>query len=138
MMAAMKLLSMAVLLAATFLPLAASAQQVQQPLPQGAPVNGQQHGPSRGYDRWMHRLSGLNLSSQQQAQVQSVLGQYYQSHPAGAPREKGASKALRQQIFSTLTPQQQAQLRQEMPQKKHHRRDQEMEQQPQAESAPPQ
>src|SRR5580700_1019144 len=105
----MKFASLAVLLVALALPVAVSAQVVQQ-----QPVQAQgQRGPATAqYQRWTKRLAGINLSSQQQQQVQSLLDQFAAQHPAGSPRDKAGSHALGQQIFGVLNPQQQAQLHQ--------------------------
>ena len=111
----MKLLSIAALLAA-LTPLAASAQQAQQPYP--APPQQQMtaapgpQGQNRFYDRWSRLLGGLNLSGQQQQQIQGILDSYSQSHPAGSPRDPQGRRALMQQVYGVLTPQQQGQLRQ--------------------------
>ncbi|HTU83413.1 MAG TPA: hypothetical protein VMF61_14865 [Candidatus Acidoferrales bacterium] len=137
----MKLFSVAALLAVFVLPVAVSAQQTQQiPPPPQAPPSGQQYGQPYGqqgqpygqqgqpygqpggpqqrgerrYNRWMRMLSRLNLSSQQQQQVQSALGQYFQSHPAGSARDPQGMRNLRDQIFGTLSPSQQDQLRSQM------------------------
>jgi hypothetical protein len=108
----MKIASLAALVAALALPIGASAQVVQQP----GPVQGQQQRSpgARQYQRWMKRLSGLNLSQQQQQQVQGALSQFASQHPAGSPKDPQASHALRDQIYSILTPDQQNQLRTEM------------------------
>lgn len=109
-----KLISTAALIAAFALPMAAAAQQY----PQGPmQVQGQQQnskGPQRMYKRWTRLLSGINLSSQQQQQIQSALDQFAQQHPAGSPRDPQATRSLREQIFGLLTPAQQTALRQQI------------------------
>jgi hypothetical protein len=110
----MKILSLAASLAlALCLPLAASAQTVAPP-PNGSPVQAH-HDPGKAtYGHWMKRLAGVNLSSDQQQHVQSLLGQYAQQHPVGSPRDPQGAHALRDQIFGVLNPQQQEQVRQNM------------------------
>jgi len=86
----MKFASLAVLLVALALPVAVSAQVVQQ-----QPVQAQgQRGPATAqYQRWTKRLAGINLSSQQQQQVQSLLDQFAAQHPAGSPRDKAGDRS---------------------------------------------
>jgi Spy/CpxP family protein refolding chaperone len=109
----MKIAMTAALLAAFCLPISVSAQAYpQQPVTQ-AP-GGRGNSGEHAYKRWMKRLSSIGLSSQQQQQVQSVLGQYAQQHPAGSPRDPQGAHALRDQIYSILSPQQQAQLQANM------------------------
>jgi hypothetical protein len=150
-MTVMKLFSIAALLAAFSLPLAVSAQQVQQPnYPQaGSPQAGAPQvapAPRHHGNRWMRLMSTLNLSPDQQQQVQNAIGQWAQSHPAGSPRDPQGARALRQQIFGILSPQQQAQLQQEIMQARqaHQQRMQQRQQmqqqqqmQPQQGQAPP-
>jgi hypothetical protein len=107
----MKIVSLAVLLAALTLPAAVSAQVVQQPSAQTPAAQGQA---AHEYRRWTKRLTGINLSAQQQQQVQSLLDQFASQHPAGSPRDEAGSHALRDRIFAVLNPQQQAQLQQTM------------------------
>lgn len=99
----------AALLAALCLPISVSAQVYQQPVPQ---AQGQHGSPGEhASKRWMKRLSAVGLSGQQQQQVQNLLGQYAQQHPAGSPRDPQAAHALRDQIYGILSPAQQTQLR---------------------------
>jgi hypothetical protein len=70
----------------------------------------------------MRRLSGINLSQQQQQAVQSALSTYAAQHPAGSPKDPQATHALRSQIESILTPDQQSQLRAQMQAMKQQRR----------------
>lgn len=108
----MKIASLAVLLTALSLPIAVSAQVIQQ-----APVQaqaGQQGQAAAQYRRWTQRLSGINLSAQQQQQVQRLLDQFAAQHPPGSPRDKAGTHALRDQILAVLNPQQQMQLHQNM------------------------
>jgi Spy/CpxP family protein refolding chaperone len=139
----MKISIIAALIAALALPMAASAQQYPQ-----QPVQ-QQPGPGQGtrgnagahqYNKWMKMLTSLNLSQQQQQQVQGMLQQFAQQHPAGSPRDREGTRALRNQIFSVLTPDQQNQLRQQMQAMRQQRmqRRQEREQQQQQQGQPQQ
>jgi Spy/CpxP family protein refolding chaperone len=112
-MRAMKLFALAALAAALSLPVVASAQQAPAPpVMQQAPAGAQ--ATPKVYRRWSRLLNGLNLSSQQHNQIQTLLDQYAQAHPAGSPRDRQASRQLRDQIFGILTPDQQAQVRQTM------------------------
>jgi Spy/CpxP family protein refolding chaperone len=107
------LLAVGVLAAALAVPLGASAQQDQQY--QGPPQ--QRAGtpsPARLQHRWMKRLSHLNLSSDQQQRIQSMIQQYSQAHPEGSAPDPDGKRALRQQIMGVLSSDQQNQLHQEM------------------------
>jgi hypothetical protein len=132
---AMKYLLSAALAAILCLPLAAYAQQSNQTnaAPQsGAPaarVNG------RLYKRWSQFLSGVNLTDQQHTQIQSYLDQFAQAHPVGSPPDRQAAHALRDQIFSLLTPDQQNQVRQEIRNLQAQRRQRRLQQQQQQNSA---
>ncbi|MBV8489595.1 MAG: hypothetical protein JO199_03620 [Candidatus Eremiobacteraeota bacterium] len=139
----MKSLSIAVLLAASLLPAAASAQTAPQqaPPPQASPYQqpGQPNADygQRAMNRWMRMLQPLNLSSQQQSQIQQALTQYVQSHPPGTHDPQGR-RALLQQIFTVLTPQQQDQLRQTMETLRQERLQRMQQQNPQQQPAPQQ
>lgn len=133
----MKIATLAAMLAALSLPIAVSAQVAPQP---GVAAPNQRGSGERTYDRWMKRLSAIGLSAQQQQQVQNVLGQYGQQHPPGSPRDPQAAHALRDQIFSILTPDQQGRLRAEMQAmraQRQQRREQQQQQQPQQQPPPP-
>ena len=106
----MKIASIAALLAALTVPVAVSAQVTQ------APVQSQQqtNQAAREYHRWTKRLAGINLSSQQQQQVQHLLDQFAAAHPAGSPRDRQGARALHEQIRGILTPAQQQQFQQQM------------------------
>ncbi len=106
----MKIASIAALLAALTMPVAVSAQVTQAP----AQTQRQTSQAAHEYHRWTKRLSGINLSAQQQQQVQHLLDQFAASHPAGSPRDHAGSRALHEQILSILTPAQQQQLTQQM------------------------
>jgi hypothetical protein len=107
-------LTIVALAAALASPVAATAQQAQQP-------PGTQQGQARTTPseakithRWMKRLGNLNLSSDQQQRVQSLINQYSQAHPEGSPRDPSAARALRQQIMGVLSADQQNQYRQQV------------------------
>lgn len=137
---AMKLFALAALAAALSLPVAVSAQQAPAPVMQQAP-GGTQSTP-KIYRRWSRLLNGVNLSNQQHDQIQSLLDQYAQAHPAGSQRVRGAARQLREQIFGILTPQQQSQVQQTMQQMRaqHQQMRQQRQQQtpPQQQGYPPQ
>lgn len=111
-----------VLVAVLAMPLAVSAQQTQPPPP--AQAQGPQgQAPQQGRPtpdesviqrRWMKRLGRVNLSSQQQQQIQSTIHQFSQAHPAGSPRDPQAARQLRQQILGVLNTDQQNQYHQQM------------------------
>jgi Spy/CpxP family protein refolding chaperone len=106
-------LMVGVLAAVLALPLAVSAQQAQPPPPAQAqgPVTPNE---SVMQHRWAKRLGGVNLSSQQQQQIQSIVHQYSQAHPAGSPRDPQGARDMRRQIMGVLSPDQQNQFRQQM------------------------
>jgi hypothetical protein len=94
-----------------------------QTLPQGAPQCGQNHPrvtPSEQqlYSRLMRRFASLGLTPQQQSQIQALIGQYSQAHPAGSPLDMEANRQLRQSILAVLTPQQVEAYRQERQQQR--------------------
>jgi Spy/CpxP family protein refolding chaperone len=127
---AMKLFALAALAAALSLPIAVSAQQEPPTAVQQAPAGTQQATP-KVYRHWSRLLNGVNLSNQQHQQIQSLLDQYAQAHPAGSPHVRGAGRQLRDQIFGILTQPQQAQVQQNMQQMRaqHQQRRQQMQQQ---------
>jgi hypothetical protein len=101
--------------AALAMPLGAHAQQYQQG--QGQYAGHRSSGtpsPARLQRRWAKRFGRLNLSGDQQQRIQGLINQYSQSHPEGSPRDPGATRELRRQIMSTLSPDQQNQIRQQM------------------------
>jgi Spy/CpxP family protein refolding chaperone len=102
-----------VLAAVLALPLAVSAQQTQPPPPAQAqgPVTPNE---SVLQHRWARNLGGINLSSQQQQQIQSIVHQYSQAHPAGSPRDPQSARDMRRQIMGVLSPDQQNQFHQQM------------------------
>jgi Spy/CpxP family protein refolding chaperone len=119
-----KLIVSATAIAALALPVAGLAQQTppDQPPPQNQMQDQQQGGqrqrttPNKSdIERfWNHRLGSLNLSNQQQQQVESLITQYSQQHPEGSPLDRDANRSLRDQIRNVLTPDQQTQLKQQM------------------------
>jgi Spy/CpxP family protein refolding chaperone len=138
-MRAMKLFALAALTAALSLPVAVSAQQAApQPATQQAPAGTQQATP-KVYRRWSRLLNGVNLSNQQHEQIQNLLDQYAQAHPAGSQHVPGAARQLHDQIFGILTQQQQAQVQQNVQQAHaaHHQRRQQTQQQNPAPGATP-
>lgn len=110
----LNLLAASAFAAALAMPLAASAQQ-GPPQGQGPATRASAQMPSeaRLQQRWGKRLGRLNLSSDQQQHIQSLIHQYSQSHPEGSPRDRDSVRQLRQQLMGQLTPDQQNQLRQE-------------------------
>jgi hypothetical protein len=112
----MNLLAAAALAAALATPLGASAQQ-QPPQQYQTPAHaGQTTTPSQAQIQrhWAKRFGNLNLSSDQQQHIQSLINQYAQSHPAGSPRDPGASRDLRHQIMGVLSDDQRNQYHQQM------------------------
>ena len=108
-----KFLTLGVLTVALAMPLGAAAQQSQPPATQQAQGRTT---PSETtiQHRWMKRLGGLNLSSDQQQHIQSLIDQFAQAHPQGSPRDPGAARALRAQIMGVLTSDQQSQYHQQV------------------------
>ncbi|HEY4434278.1 MAG TPA: hypothetical protein VGM99_07725 [Candidatus Cybelea sp.] len=106
------LLTVGALAVALAVPVCASAQQSQQP---GAQTRHQHTTPSAAkiQHRWMKRFGHLNLSGDQQQRIQSMVDQYSQSHPAGSPIDRNASKELHRQIMGVLSSDQQGQYQQE-------------------------
>lgn len=70
------------------------------------------------YDRAMRRYASLGLSPQQQGQIQALIAQYSQAHPAGTPLDEEATHELHRSILRVLTPQQFDTLRQENEQRR--------------------
>jgi len=107
-------LTIVALAAAIAAPVAVAAQQAQPP--PGAQQGQARTTPSQAKitHRWMKRLGTLNLSSDQQQRVQSLINQYSQAHPEGSPRDPSAARALRQQIMGVLSADQQSQYRQQV------------------------
>ena len=90
--------------------LAPAVSLAQQSAPAaGAPAAGARHGFGIG-----RALRTLNLNEQQKAQIKQLMDQYRQQHPRGSTPDPQSRQQLRDRIMSVLTPQQQAQLRQEL------------------------
>ncbi|HEY1882607.1 MAG TPA: hypothetical protein VGG51_06155 [Candidatus Cybelea sp.] len=106
------LLTAGALAVALAVPVSALAQQSQQP---GAQTRHQHTTPSAAkiQHRWMKRFGHLNLSGDQQQRIQSMVDQYSQSHPAGSPVDRNATKELHRQIMGVLSSDQQGQYQQE-------------------------
>jgi len=68
------------------------------------------------HGRLRSMLSKLNLTSQQEDQIKSLIATYRQAHPQGSQPDPAARKQLREQILGVLTPEQRAQLEQEQQQ----------------------
>jgi Spy/CpxP family protein refolding chaperone len=110
----MKTLIIAFILATV--PLAGTSVAVAQESPQASPcVTPTQQ---KLYDRTMRRFGSLGLSSQQQQQIQSLIAQFSQAHPAGSPLDRDAMRQLRQSTLAVLTPQQRDTLSQETEQRR--------------------
>lgn len=110
----MKTLIIALIL--TILPLTGTGVAVAQGAPQASPcapharVTPTQQ---KLYDRTMRRFESLGLSPQQQQQIQSLIAQFSQTHPAGSPLDPEAMRQLRENLLAVLTPQQRDALTQE-------------------------
>ena len=91
------------------LPIIGSAQQAPAQAPATAPTGEYHH-----HGGWMRMMQNLNLTPQQQTQIQQIMQQYRQQHPQGSEPDKASRQALHQQIMNVLTPAQQAQLKQNM------------------------
>jgi len=85
------------------------ATAIAQTFPAGQPgvASPQGGGMTRMYD-------SLNLSADQRQKIDALIAQYRQAHPRGSTPDPAARKALRDQIYSILTPAQQSQLRANM------------------------
>lgn len=105
----------------TILPMTGTGVAVAQEAPQASPCAPHARvAPTEQklYDRTMRRLESLGLSPQRQQQIQSLIAQFSQTHPAGSPLDPDAMRALRQSIFAVLTPQQRDTLSQENDQRR--------------------
>jgi Spy/CpxP family protein refolding chaperone len=107
---------------ALIVPVAVFAQQAP-PAPSGAASPGAQpwQGGHRHRGGMMRMFRSLNLSQQQQTQIQQIMQQFRQSHPEGSPPDRQAREQMRSQIMNVLTPEQQAQLKQRMEQMRQER-----------------
>ncbi len=95
------------------LPLGAYAQQDQAPASRAGHATTTPN-QARIQNHWAKRFGQLNLSSDQQQRIQSLINQFSQAHPEGSPRDRGASRELRHQIMGVLTDDQRNQYHQEM------------------------
>lgn len=103
----------------TILPLAGTGVAVAQTPPQASPcASGVMPTEQKLYDRTMRRFGSLDLSPQQQQQIQSLIAQFSQTHPAGSPLDRDAMRQLHQSILAILTPQQRDTLSQETEQRR--------------------
>ncbi len=82
--------------------------QTQPLTPLQPSTQGQRH---RGGFGFMRQMRSLNLSTQQQSQIQQLMQQYRQAHPRGSTPNPQARKELLGKIMAVLTPAQQQQLR---------------------------
>jgi Spy/CpxP family protein refolding chaperone len=96
-------------------PVAGFAQGQPSPAPLGQSGQGQRHHGGFGF---MRAMRGLNLSAQQQSQIQQLVQQYRQAHPKGSTPDPQSRKDLRTKVMAVLTPAQQAQLKTQMEQRK--------------------
>lgn len=81
---------------------------------QPAPGQTQQTGSQRHRGGSFRFLKDLNLTQQQQTQIDQIRQQFRQAHPKGSPRDPQAMKDMRDKIMAVLTPAQQAQLKADM------------------------
>lgn len=105
------LLAPAALATALAVPATGFAQVQATPAPLSPAQGGERH---RGGGFGMRALRDLNLSAQQQSQIQQLVQAYRQAHPRGSNPDPQARKDLRAKIMAVLTPAQQAQLKAEM------------------------
>lgn len=133
----MKILFVAATIAALSLPIAVSAQVAAPPVAAPPAAQGLRNPGQHAYNKWMKRLAPIGLSAQQQQQAENLLGHYAQTHPAGSPRDPQGARALRDQIFSMLTPDQQARLNQELAQIRAEHRARRLQMQQQGQAPPP-
>ncbi len=91
------------------LPIVGCAQQTPAQTPASSPLSREHH---RG--GMMRMFRGINLSDQQRTQIQQIMQQYRQQHPKGSQPDPNARKAMRQQVMSVLTPDQQTQVKANM------------------------
>ncbi len=62
----------------------------------------------------MHAFRALNLSDRQKTQIKQIVEQFRSTHPRGSAPDPTARKAMRAQVMSVLTPDQQAQFKASM------------------------
>jgi Spy/CpxP family protein refolding chaperone len=107
------LLAIGALAAALALPLSVCAQETQPP-PQAHAGRTTTPSGDKLQRHWAKRFGDLNLSADQQHQVQSIIDQYSQAHPGGSPRDRNASRELRHELMGVLTNDQKSQFKQQM------------------------
>lgn len=68
----------------------------------------------------MHMMRGVNLTDQQKAQIRQIMQQFRQAHPRGSQMDQTARRQahqqLHRQLMNVLTPQQRAQVQQNIEQ----------------------
>lgn len=93
----------------TPLALRAQSQSVAQTAPTPGAMSGAHHG---HHNPLLKALKGLNLSDQQRQQIQGYVSATKTADANATPDQQRADrKKLREEIFSVLTPAQQAQLK---------------------------
>jgi Spy/CpxP family protein refolding chaperone len=102
-------------------PVAVFAQQAAQAPAPAASAQDQWQGQHRGgHHGFMRMLRGVNLSDSQKAQIHQIMQQFHQAHPEGSLTDpqarRQAHQQLMQQVMNVLTPQQRAQVQQNMQQ----------------------
>jgi Spy/CpxP family protein refolding chaperone len=102
------LLAPAALATALAIPAAGFAQVQPSPAPLTQPMQGQRRHGGFGF---MRQMRSLNLSAQQQSQIQQLMAQYRQAHPRGSTPDPQARKDLLAKVMAVLTPAQQQQLK---------------------------
>jgi Spy/CpxP family protein refolding chaperone len=68
---------------------------------------------AQGHPHGPNLMATLNLTPAQKAQIKQIHEQFRAAHPCGSTVTPQQRAQLRQQVMSVLTPQQQAQLRAE-------------------------
>jgi len=102
------LLVPAALATAVAIPAVGFAQVQPSPAPLSQPLQGERRHGGFGF---MREMRSLNLSPQQQSQIQELMSQYRQAHPRGSAPDPQARKDLRTKLMAVLTPAQQQQLK---------------------------
>jgi hypothetical protein len=92
------------------MPLGVYAQQGQPPASaHGRPMPSE----AQLQHRWAKRLGDLNLSSDQQQHIQSLIHEFSQAHPQGSAPDREANREFRRQLMGQLSDDQRNQFRQE-------------------------
>lgn len=84
----------------------------------------------------MRILQSLNLTPDQNQQIQALVNQYHQSHPPGSAPDPDAMRTIRQQVMQILTPAQRQQLQTQLQQMREQRSQQRGQVVPQASPSP--